>query len=443
MTTKKRIVIVGAGFAGLFATRTLAKHNVDITLIDRNNFHTFTPLLYQVATCALDPATIAYPVRTIFRDNENVHFLMGEVVEMNTAEKLVQVKTNGTIRPVAYDYLLLATGSVTNYFGQKTIEQNSYGLKDLDESVQLRHHILKLFEKAAWVEDGALRDALTTLVVVGGGPTGLETAGALYELYNYVLKLEYKSHYPRLRARVILLEATDRLLSPYPERLQRAAEKQLADFGVEVMLNAAVADVKPDRVTLKDGRIIPTHTLIWAAGVKASPLAEMLKVPLQRAGRLPVLSTLQVDGKAGVYAAGDMVYLEDEKGQPYPMLIPVAKQQGVLAAKNILREIRNEALESFHYDDKGIMATIGRSRAVAWLFYRVQLTGFLAWLGWLFLHLIMLIGFRNQVSAMINWVWNYMTYDRSVRIILDKSEAPIVEKPKAETEPTENIKLLA
>ena len=258
------------------------------------------------------------------------------------------------------------------------------------------------------------RAALTTLVVVGGGPTGLETAGALYELYKHVLADEYCSPGKDLRGRVILIEMLDHLLDPYPERLQKAAYRQLENLGVEVILGTRVEHVEPDRVVLADGRVIPTYTLIWSAGVKASPLAEMLGVELARGGRVPVRPTMQLLDDDDVYVVGDMAYLEDPDGQPYPMLIPVAKQQGKLAAKNILRQQKGAALETFRYHDRGIMATIGRSRAVAWIYYKIPLTGFIAWLAWLGLHLITLLGFRNRLNVFINWVWNYLTWDRSV-----------------------------
>lgn len=419
MAARKHVIIIGAGFAGLYAARTLAKSKeVQVTLIDRNNFHTFTPLLYQVATCALEPSSIAYPIRSIFRKNRNVDFLMGDVKHVDYNKKVVEVNGQNGNRRLDYDYLILATGSVTNHFGQESIARYSYSLKDIDDAVALRHHILTLFERAAWITDTATRDAMTTMVVVGGGPTGLETAGALYELYNDVLKKEYSNIEPRMRSRVILLEAQDRLLLQYPPRLQEAALRQLESLGVEVMLNAMVDEVTPTQVRLKDGRVIHTHTMIWAAGVKASPMGEDVDVSLQKAGRVPVKRTMEVIGRDGLYAAGDLTYLEDENGKPYPMLIPVAKQQGILAAKNIMRLLNGEEQRDFTYSDRGVMATIGRSRAVAWIFYRIQVTGFLAWLSWLFLHLVVLLGFRNRLSVFINWVWNYVTYDRSVRIVM-------------------------
>lgn len=424
MARQQRIVIIGAGFAGLYAAQTLARSDVEIILIDRNNFHTFTPLLYQVATCALDPSSIAYPVRTIFRKQKNVQFLMGEVQAIDYDARQIAVQTAAGERVEAYDYLLLAAGSVTNFFGQSQIADQAFELKTLDDAVRLRNHILGLFERAAWSDDPVVREALTTMVVVGGGPTGLETAGALFELYNHVLRQEYGDRYQALRARVILLEARDTVLAAFPSQLQASAVQQLKSLGVEVLLNAAVAKMTPELIQLSDGRSIATHTVIWSAGVQSAPIVRELDVALKQAMRLPALPTLQVPERERVYAAGDLVYLEDASGQPYPMLIPVAKQQGILAARNILREIHGQALEEFRYQDRGIMATIGRSRAVAWIFYRVQLSGYIAWLAWLFLHLVALIGFRNRLAVLFSWVWNYLTYDRSVRIILNRAPQP-------------------
>jgi NADH dehydrogenase len=427
---KPRIVIIGAGFGGLYAAKRLAKKNVDVLLIDRQNYHTFTPLLYQVATCGLEFSEIAYPIRGIFYDKPNITFMMGNVVDINYTARNITVATEEEVFEERYDYLIISAGSVTNFFGNDAVAENAFGLKDLYEAVDLRNHILRLFEQAAHSDDPQERAALTTMVVVGGGPTGLETAGALHELYNYVLKKEYRQS-DGVRAKVILTEATDRLLIPYPSNLQQAAKRQLESLGVDVRVNAPVKEFDGKRVVLQDGTVIPCHTLVWAAGVKASPMAEMLQVPLQRQGRVPVEPTMRVDGRENIYVVGDMAYLEDDSGRPYPMLIPVAKQQGILAADNILNHINGKQEASFVYRDRGMMATIGRSRAVAYIFNRIPLTGYFAWAAWMVLHLLWLVGFRNRLNVFINWTWNYITYDRSVRIILHPVEPErVIEQPE-------------
>ncbi|MBC7870848.1 MAG: NAD(P)/FAD-dependent oxidoreductase [Chitinophagaceae bacterium] len=418
MTTQPKVIIIGAGFGGLFAARNLLHQSVDILMIDRNNFHTFTPLLYQVATCGLDPSEIAYPVRSIFRRKQNIRFMLGEVTEIDSTNKQVAIKSADIVRYESYDYLIIAAGSVTNFFTPQ-VEQSAFGLKSLSDAVVLRNHILKLFEKADWTDDPSEREALMTLVVVGGGPTGLETAGALYELYNFVLGQEYEGE-RRMQARVILVEAAENLLLAYPHKLQQAALRQLQSLGVEVILGQAVEETSDDHIRLKNGEIIRTHTLVWAAGVKGAPLASLLGVELQRGGRIPVEPTMRVIGRDDIYAIGDIAYLIDPKGQPYAQVIQVAQQQGKLVAQNIARHLTGQSEASFVYKDLGIMATIGRSRAVAWLYYKIQLTGFVGWVAWLVLHLIWLMGFRNRLNVLVNWTWNYLTYDRSVRIILER-----------------------
>lgn len=414
MTT--RILIVGAGFGGLFAARTLTKNaSVEVLLIDRHNYHTFTPLLYQVATCALDPGEIAYPVRSIFRRNDNIRFLLGEVTAVNDTAQTLTILANGIERQEAYDYLILATGSTPTYFGNEAFRAHSLELRTLEDALKLRNHILTLFEQAAWTEDPALQSALTTMVIVGGGPTGIETAGAIYELYNHVLNEEYRQR--DLQARVILVEMMPHLLAPYPDTLRQAALNQLQSLGVEVLLAQKVTEIAADHIILGDGQMIATYTLVWSAGVKASPVAELLGVPLARSGAIPIEPTTAVSGKKRIYAVGDIAHLLDPAGKPYPMVIPVAQQQGVLAAQNILAEINGRSPQPFHYHDRGIMATIGRSRAVAYLYNRIPLKGYIAWLTWLALHLISLMGFRNRLNVLVNWMWNYITYDRSVRMI--------------------------
>jgi len=415
---KPRVVIIGAGFGGLFAARTLNGKPVDVLLIDRNNYHTFTPLLYQVATSALDPSEIAHPIRGIFRDSENIRCLMGEVTDIDTDQKTVTVEADGLATEKGYDYLIIATGSSPNYFGQDQFQEMTFDLRTLDDAVLLRNHILQLFEKAAWTEDPQLRNAMTTFVVIGGGPTGLETAGALFELYNHVLEKEYGGE-KDMRASVVLVEMLPHLLDAYPPNLRRAAREQIESLGVEVVLDNPVEEITSQDVTLADGTHIPTRTVVWAAGVRGARTPGSFGQQPEENYKIPVTSTLTVRGESDVFAVGDVTKLASPQGNPYPMMIPVAKQQGILAAKNILRDMQGEELDCFHYFDKGIMATIGRSRAVAWIFNRIPLRGFIAWMAWLGLHLIALIGFRNKLNVLVNWLWNYLTYDRSVRIILD------------------------
>lgn len=407
--TRPKVVIIGAGFGGLFTARQLARTNVDVLMVDRNNYHTFSPLIYQVATCGLDIEDVAYPVRKIFARSRNIKFMLGEVIDIRPHESQIEVRTNGRTLDIDYDYLIMAAGSVTNYFGNAEIEENALPLKTIEDSVRIRNHILRLFEKADWMEDEVVLRAMTTMVVVGGGPTGLETAGAMLELYDNVLRHEY----PRLRdmpPRVILVEATDTLLRPYPESLQQSALAQIEAMGVEVLLGKMVKSYDGYRVQLSDGSLIDTRTLVWATGVKGSPLAGKLSGDLARGGRIPVEPTMRVKGIDNVYALGDIAYLEDPDGNPYPQLIPVAQQQAKLAAKNILRRTTGVSEKHFTYFDKGTMATIGRRRAVAWVFNRVPVSGFIAWLAWLGLHLITLIGFRNQLNVFVNWVWNYIRF---------------------------------
>jgi NADH dehydrogenase len=430
---RPRVIIIGAGFAGLATARQLEKADVDVLLVDRNNYHLFTPLLYQVATCGLDASDIAYPVRRTLRRQKNLEFRLGEVTAIDHVQQTVTIKENESIHEEPYDYLVLAAGRISNYFENESIEQHAFGMQTLSEALVLRNHILRLFEEATWVEDEAERRALTTLVIVGGGPTGLETAGAVYELYNNVLQTEYRGM-EGLKARVILLEALDSLLLGYPKHLQESAKKQLESLGVEVMLKSKVDTLTEDRVILADGRSIEARTLVWAAGVKASPLAQLLDVNLQRGGRLPIKATGEVIDRPNIFAGGDLTYLPKPGTEdPYPQLIPVATQMGKLIAKNIRHQIANEALESFHYNDRGIMATIGRRRAVAWVFYKIQLSGRIAWLAWLTLHLLWLMGFRNRISVFINWVWNFFNYDRSVRILLNDLQLESTAKAEART----------
>lgn len=416
---RTKVVIVGAGFGGLFAAKKLAGKDIDVILVDKNNYHTFTPLLYQVATCALDPSEIAYPIRAIFRKYSNVKTLLGEVVSIDSTDKVVSVEVEGERQHLTYDYLILAGGSKTNYFGNDQFENRTFDLKSLSDAVDLRNHVLRLFEKAVWISDAQERQSCLTFVVIGAGPTGIETAGALYELYNHVLKQEYRQE--DFSARVILVEMAPNVLGAYPPRLQAKAASQMESLGITLELGNPVVEVLEKEVVLGDGKRIPTETVIWSVGVMGTSLGNMLGVETRKGNRIPVAPDLRVVGFEDIFAVGDMTYLASPSGEPYPQMIPVAQQQAELASANILALASGQDLGRFEYRDRGVMATIGRSRAVAWLYNRFQISGFFAWLVWLFFHLISLVGFRNRINVFISWVWNYLTYDRSVRIILEKS----------------------
>jgi NADH dehydrogenase len=405
------VVIVGAGFGGLRAARSLAKAPVRVTLVDRNNFHLFQPLLYQVAAAGISPDEIAYPVRKIFRSQKNLEFLMAEVTGVDLEGKLLHT-SGGDLH---YDDLVLAVGGATTYFGMESVAQNAFGLKALQDATSIRNHLLRQFEQANQATDPAARRARLTFVVAGGGPTGVESSGAISELVRMVLAKDY----PAIRAeetRVILLEAADRLLLSMPEELSQATSRALAKKGVEVRLGTAVAGFDGQAVSLKNDEVIPAHTLIWAAGVRASSLLDPLDLPKGKQGRVKVLPTLQTPARPEVFVIGDAAYLEDASGQPLPMVAQVAMQQASLAAANILRALKGEDLQPFHYNDLGSLATIGKGQAVAQI-GRFKFKGLLAWWVWLAVHIMQLIGFRNRLVVLINWAWDYLFYDRAVRII--------------------------
>ena len=424
--TRPRVVIVGAGFAGLNAAQALGNSEVDIRVIDRNNYHGFWPLLYQVATAGLEPEAIAYPVRAVLRKYRNADFQMAEVRGIDLQRKLVLTDT----QPVGYDYLILAAGSANNYFGNDALGRATFGMKDVDDAEKLRTHVLLAFERAAREEDPEVRAALLTFVVVGGGPTGVELTGAFAELITHVMRKDY----PTLNVaetHVVLVEATNHILATFPEHLQRSAMQRLQKMGVEVRLGTAVASVADNSqgsgagqestgqmVTFKDGTQLAASTVVWAAGVRASALTDALGVALGRSARVIVTPHLTLADHPEVYVVGDMAYLEGYRdGVAYPMVAQVAIQMGKQAAKNILAGVRGKPYSAFHYFDFGSMATIGRSAAVFDAFH-IRLTGLLAWLGWLFIHILYLIGFRNRLVVMLNWLINYLTYERGVRVIL-------------------------
>ena len=408
---KRSVVIVGGGFAGVACAKGLAKHGVDVHLIDRNNYHLFQPLLYQVASAGVAPSEIAYPVRAVFRGQKNLDFQMTEVRRVDLAGRRLLTEHG----QVDYDYLILAAGGQTHFFGMDTLARNAFDLKELDDAVAIRNHVLKQFELAALEPEADARRAMLTFVVAGGGPTGVEMAGALSELIRLVLAKDF----PRLRvqdARVLLLEAADKLLPAMPADLSAETVCALTEKHVEVRFGAAVSGFDGSAVTLRGGESIPARTLIWAAGVRAASLVESLDVPLARQSRVPVTATLQLESHPEVFIIGDAAYLEDENGQALPMLAPVAMQQASAAAANIRALISGAAPQPFKYRDPGSMATIGRNRAVAQI-GSLKLRGFIAWAAWLFVHLLQIIGFRNRLVVLLNWAWDYLFYDRAVRLI--------------------------
>ncbi|HEY1014873.1 MAG TPA: NAD(P)/FAD-dependent oxidoreductase, partial [Herpetosiphonaceae bacterium] len=404
----------------------------DVLLIDQHNYHTFQPLLYQVATAGLESEEIAYPVRAIIRRWKGVRFMMARVEGVDTERK--EVRTSQGAQP--YDYLVVAAGSVTNDFGLPGVAEHGFGLKTLDEAERLRNHILTLFERSAYEADPALRAAMRTFVVVGGGPTGVEFAGALRELVKHVLVRDF----PDMQAsdvRVILLEATDKVLAALPANLQRHALDRLRRMGVEVRLQASVTAVEPARVRLKEGEPIPSHTLLWAAGIRGIDLETTAELTWQRGKRIAVGPDLAVAGQPELFVIGDLAYLEAGKA-PLPQVAPVAIQQGALAAENIRRRIAGQPAKHFAYRDRGTMATIGRGSAVARIF-GLSFWGFPAWVVWLVVHLMSLVGFRNRVLVLVNWAYDYFFYERAVRLITgdQRGAAPRPAEPLPAEQPTQ------
>ncbi|NPV74842.1 MAG: NAD(P)/FAD-dependent oxidoreductase [Anaerolineae bacterium] len=405
------VVIVGAGFGGLRAARALSGAPTRVTLIDQHNYHLFQPLLYQVSTAGMSADEIAYPVRAILRRQKNASFRLARVRAVDLAAKRLETSAG----MISYDYLILAVGSVTNFFGMESLKQHAFSLKDLDEAKEIRNHLLKMFEKASHEKDPQRRKALLTFVVVGGGPTGVESAGALSELTRLALVKDY----PDLDlqdVRILLLEGANRLLPAMPPDLSAFTLEALKRKKVEVRLGAIVESFNGRQVILKDGQALPAHTLIWAAGVQAHPLVASLGQPVGGQGRVRALPTLQLPDYPEVFVIGDAAYLEDPANLPLPMVAPVAMQQGDCAAKNILRHIEGEALKPFVYRDPGALATIGRNQAVAKI-GGLKFRGFLAWMVWLGAHILRIIGFRNRLIVLINWAWDYFFYDRAVRLI--------------------------
>lgn len=435
MERRRRVVVVGAGFAGLELVKGLAAAPVDVVLVDANNFHTFQPLLYQVATAGLDGDDIAAPVRAVVRSQANVDVRLGQVVDIDVDDRRVVFRDGPAL---SYDRLVLAAGAVTNTYGVPGVDEHGFGLKSLEDALQLRQHLLRQFERAS-VDPSLVEQGVLDVVIAGGGPTGVELAGGIAELYRNVLSHDFPTLDVR-KARVVVVEPGDRVLAPFHPKLSARAARTLARLGVELVFGQGVTGTDGKVVQLDDGSSVPCSTLVWTAGVKASPLADVLARhlgdgTLTRGGRVVVTPELTVPGHPEIAVVGDLAATPDGSGGVLPQLAPVAIQGGRLVAANLIAELAGHPAEPFHYVDKGTMATVGRRNAVAQLPGRLRFSGTPGWLAWLGLHLIMLIGFRNRANVMVNWAWNYVTYDRASRLIVGDDDHPA--RPSGRPMPTD------
>jgi len=407
---RPRVVIIGSGFGGLYAAKSLGRAEVDLTIIDRRNYHLSQPLLYQVATAALNPSDIATPIRSVLRHQKNTSVVLGDVTAVDTKRKVVVTKES----EIAYDYLIIATGATHSYFAHPEWEQRAPGLKTIEDALEIRRRVLLAFEEAEHATDPAIQAAWLTFVIVGAGPTGVELAGALSEIARHTMLRDFRRIDTR-SARVILIEGRDHVLPTYPNDLSEKAKRQLSSLGVEVITGQVVTSIDTREVRIGD-RTIPTRTVLWGAGVQGSPLARSLGVPLDRAGRVLVKPDLTLPGHPEVFVIGDLASLEQRDGKPVPGVAPAAIQQGKHAAENIKRALEGQPLRAFRYLDKGSLATIGRAAAVG-DFGRIHISGFLAWMAWLTIHIFFLIGFRNRFLVISEWAWAYLTYQRGARLI--------------------------
>jgi NADH dehydrogenase len=428
------IIVVGGGFGGLYAARSLARYPVRVVLIDRVNYHLFQPLLYQVATAALSPGDIAEPLRAILRKYRNVEVLLGEVAQIDPDAHRVTLDDGAQF---TYDYLVLATGARHSYFGHPEWEPVAPGLKSLADALEMRRRIFLAFELAEREADPARRQALLTFVIVGGGPTGVELAGAIAEIARHTVSQDFRNFDPR-QTKVVLLEGGQRVLAQYPADLSAKAQRALEKLGVEVRTGAVATEVAVDHVNVGDD-CIPTHTTLWAAGNAASPLGRQLGLVVDRGGRVPVQADLSVVSHPDIFVIGDLALFQEPNGNMLPGIAPVAIQQGQAVAKNIWRSITGQPRRTFHYFDRGSMATIGRAAAVAEI-RRLHLTGLLAWLAWLTVHIFYLIGFQNRMLVLVQWAWSYLSYERGARLItggwhVGAVQPPTAKKPAKRSQP--------
>jgi NADH dehydrogenase len=412
-----KVVIVGAGFGGLTAAQRVAHLPVQVIVVDKKNHHTFQPLLYQVATAGLSPGEIAAPIRSILRARNNVEVLLEEVLGFDLDKHKVITKEQA----LNYDFLILASGAAHAYFGHEEWEPFAPGLKTIEDALEIRRRVLLAFELAE--RQAAEGQSIPPLqfVVIGGGPTGVELAGTLSEIAHHAMNREFRNIDPR-QSRILLIEGGPRVLPAYSEALSRKAEDQLRHLGVDVRTCSMVTGVEPGAVSIGNEKIL-SPVVLWAAGVAASPLGQKLGVPIDRAGRVFVQPDLSVPGHPNIFVIGDLAALKDENGKLLPGVAQVAIQQGAWVAETIARDLENQPRRNFHYHDKGSLATIGRAAAVAQI-GKIELSGYFAWLTWLFVHIFFLIGFRNRLLVMIQWAWSYLTYERGARLITGSDELP-------------------
>jgi NADH dehydrogenase len=411
------VVIVGAGFGGLAAAQRIVRLPVRVIVVDKKNHHTFQPLLYQVATAGLSPGEIAAPIRSILRARGNVEVLLEEVLDFDLNQKKVITKE----QVLDYDFLILASGAAHAYFGHEEWEPFAPGLKTIEDALEIRRRVLLAFELAERQAAEGHHFHPLQFVVIGGGPTGVELAGTLAEIARHAMNHEFRNIDPR-QSRILLIEGGPRVLPAYSEKLSRKAQDQLRHLGVEVRTSSMVTRVEPGAVWI-GGEKIPSPVVLWAAGVAASPLGQKLGAPLDRAGRVLVQPDLSIPGHAEVFVIGDLAALQDEHGKMLPGVAPVAIQQGNWVGETIARDLENQPRRNFRYYDKGSLATIGRAAAVA-QFGKFEMSGYFAWLAWLFIHILFLIGFRNRLLVMIQWAWSYFTYERGARLITGSDELP-------------------
>jgi NADH dehydrogenase len=411
---KAKVVIIGGGFGGLNAAKAFKDTNFEVLLVDKTNHHLFQPLLYQVATAAISPGDIAKPIRSILKDQKNTEVLLDEVTAINKAGGTIELKNEGILN---FDFLIVAVGARHSYFGHDEWEAHAPGLKTLNDALTIRENILLSFEKAEITEDSHEREKFLTFVVIGGGPTGIEMAGAIAEIARKTMTEDFRNIDPR-QARIILIEGGDRLLSVYPEKLSDYTKNSLETMGVKVLTGKTASQVGPEGVKIGD-ELIPTTNVIWAAGNKASPVLNTLNAEQDRAGRVIVGPDLTVPGYPNIFVIGDAANAKDENGQPLPGLAPVAMQAGTYAGRIIISGKKQGEREPFRYVDKGTMATIGKAKAVAQI-GKTTFTGFLAWLAWIFIHVMFLIGFRNKIAVMLGWFWLYISNQRPARLIVHK-----------------------